>query len=302
MSTAPMSPATWVRHNLFRNRRDAITTVIAAVVVGWVVFQTLRFVFGTARWEVVRANLTLFLVGRYPADEQWRIVAVLIAAAAVAGLVTGVLTKRRRRAAIADDAPLPPLSFARRLGLIGARYWPALVLLLVLLLLARTSTPWVVAGAVIVAAVVGRLVGGALPPKVGIVLYALPVVLPFVALPFLTGPLGWDDWGGMMLTILLATVSMIACFPLGLLLALGRRSTLPALRGLSIGVIEFFRGVPLVALVLMSDVGLGFFFPRDALPGRVVRVTIAFTIFTAAYVAEIVRGGLQSVPRGQTEA
>ena len=105
-----------------------------------------------------------------------------------------------------------------------------------------------------------------------------------------------------MLTLLLASVSMIACFPLGVLLALGRRSTLPALRVVSIGAIEFFRGIPLVVLVLMSDVALGFFFPRDLLPGKVVRVIVAFTIFTAAYVAEIVRGGLQSVPRGQTEA
>ena len=136
----------------------------------------------------------------------------------------------------------------------------------------------------------------------GWAIFALPAVLPLAVLPFLTDPLGWDRWGGMMLTLLLASVSMIACFPLGVLLALGRRSTLPALRVVSIGAIEFFRGIPLVVLVLMSDVALGFFFPRDLLPGKVVRVIVAFTIFTAAYVAEIVRGGLQSVPRGQTEA
>jgi general L-amino acid transport system permease protein len=105
-----------------------------------------------------------------------------------------------------------------------------------------------------------------------------------------------------MLTMFIAVVAMVACFPLGVLLALGRRSSLPALRTLSIGFVEFFRGVPLVVLVLMSTTALGFFFPQDLLPGRIVRVTVAFTIFTAAYVAEIVRGGLQSVPRGQTEA
>jgi general L-amino acid transport system permease protein len=146
------------------------------------------------------------------------------------------------------------------------------------------------------------VVGAAIPGRLGLALYVLPVVLPFLCLPFLTGPLGWDQWGGAMLTLLLASVSMVACFPLGVLLALGRRSTLPAVKAISIAVIEFFRGVPLVVLVLMSDVALGFFFPRDVLPGKVVRVMVAFTIFTAAYVAEIVRGGLQSVPRGQTEA
>jgi len=216
--------------------------------------------------------------------------------------VTGALTTRRRAAAIADGAPLPPLPLDRRLRNIASRYWPAFGLLLVLLLLARTATPWLVAVATIAAAIAGRLAGAALPPKVGPVVYLLPPVLPFVVLPFLTGPLGWDAWGGMMLTLLLASVSMLACFPLGVLLALGRRSTLPAIRAVSIAVIEFFRGIPLVVLVLMSDVALGFFFPRDVLPGKVVRVIVAFTIFTAAYVAEIVRGGLQSVPRGQTEA
>lgn len=105
-----------------------------------------------------------------------------------------------------------------------------------------------------------------------------------------------------MLTLLIAAVSMLACFPLGLLLALGRRSNLPAVLVLSVGFIEFFRGVPLVVLVLMSSQALGFFFPQSLLPGKVVRAIVVFTIFTAAYVAEIVRGGLQSVPRGQAEA
>lgn len=297
-----MTAVAWARRNLFRTARDSATTVVAALVVGWAVYKAVRFVVSTGRWEVVRTNLSLFLVGRYPADDLWRVVAVAIVAAFVAGLVTGVLTRRRRAAAAADGTPLPPLPLDRRLRLIVARYWPALALLVVLLLLARTVTPWFVAAGIIAAATVGRLAGAVLPPRIAPLVYVLPPLVPFIVLPFLTDPLGWDDWGGMMLTFLLASVSMVACFPLGVLLALGRRSTLPALRVVSVGVIEFFRGIPLVVLVLMSDVALGFFFPRDVLPGKVVRVIIAFTIFTAAYVAEIVRGGLQSVPRGQTEA
>ena len=297
-----MTAVTWARQSLFRNRTDTVITVAAGLLAGWALVKGIRFVVATGRWEVVRTNLTLFMVGRYPTDELWRVVAVAVTAAAVAGLVTGVLTTRRRVAAAADGVPLPPLPFTRRLRNIASRYWPALALLLVLLLLARTATPWAVAGATIAAAVAGRLVGAALPPRVGLAVYVLPPILPFVMLPFLTAPLGWDAWGGMMLTLLLASVSMVACFPLGVLLALGRRSSLPAIRAVAIGVIEFFRGIPLVVLVLMSDVALGFFFPRDLLPGKVTRVIVAFTIFTAAYVAEIVRGGLQSVPRGQTEA
>jgi general L-amino acid transport system permease protein len=297
-----MTAVTWARRSLFRNAQDSAVTVVAGVVVGWAAYRAIRFVVATGRWEIVRTNLTLFMVGRYPPGDLWRVVAVAVAVAATAGLVTGVLTTRRRLAAIADGTPLPPLPFERRVRNILSRYWPALALLLVLLVLARTATPWAVAGGTILAAVAGRLIGGALPARVGPVVYVIPPVLPFVALPFLTAPLGWDAWGGMMLTLLLASVSMIACFPLGVLLALGRRSTLPAIRAVAVAVIEFFRGIPLVVLVLMSDVALGFFFPRDVLPGKVVRVIVAFTIFTAAYVAEIVRGGLQSVPRGQTEA
>jgi len=121
---------------------------------------------------------------------------------------------------------------------------------------------------------------------------------------FLARPIGWDDWGGMMLNLFLALAGIALCFPLGVLLALGRRSKLPLIRAVSVGYIELFRGVPLFVLLLMSAITLGFFLPTwvDNPPGLVVRAIIVFTLFTAAYVAEIVRGGLQSLPRGQTEA
>ena len=93
------------------------------------------------------------------------------------------------------------------------------------------------------------------------------------------------------------------CFPLGILLALGRRSKLPVIKGLSVLYIEVIRGVPLYVLLLLSYVALGLFWPAgSANPGLITRAIVVFTIFTAAYVAEIVRGGLQSLPKGQTEA
>jgi general L-amino acid transport system permease protein len=296
------SAAAWARGHLFRDRRDTAITVAAGIVVAWVVYRAVRFVAVTGRWQVVRANLSLFLVGRYPRADLWRVVVAVLVVGAVAGLVTGVVARRRHLAAVADGITLPRRPTGDRVLAAVVRYWPALALLAVLLGLATTVRPWLFAAGLLAAIVAGRLAGGALPARLGVAVLALPVLLPFVLLPWLTSPLGWDDWGGMMLTVLLAAVSMLACFPLGVLLALARRSTLPAVRLVAIGVIEFFRGVPLVVLVLMSDVALGFFFPQDLLPGKVVRVMVAFTIFTAAYVAEIVRGGLQSVPRGQIEA
>jgi general L-amino acid transport system permease protein len=105
-----------------------------------------------------------------------------------------------------------------------------------------------------------------------------------------------------MLNIFLTIAGIAFAFPLGLLLALGRRSSLPVLRSFSIGYIELIRGVPLITLLLMAAFALGFFLPRDLRPGAVTRVLIVITLFEAAYIAEVVRGGLQSVPRGQSEA
>ena len=118
----------------------------------------------------------------------------------------------------------------------------------------------------------------------------------------LTRPVGWDEWGGLMLNLFLAVISLALCFPLGVLLALGRRSKLPLVRWMSVVYIELFRGVPLYVLLLMAGIALGFFVPQSITPGFVARAIIVFTLFTAAYVAEIVRGGLQSLPSGQAEA
>jgi general L-amino acid transport system permease protein len=117
------------------------------------------------------------------------------------------------------------------------------------------------------------------------------------------GGVGWDRWGGLMLTLFLAVGGITASFPIGVLLALGRRSTLPVVRIFSIAYIELIRGVPLLTLLFMGSFVVGFLYPVSAeKPSLVTRALIAIIAFTSAYVAEIVRGGLQSVPRGQVEA
>jgi general L-amino acid transport system permease protein len=97
-------------------------------------------------------------------------------------------------------------------------------------------------------------------------------------------------------------VSIILCFPLGVLLALGRRSGLPLVRWMCTVYIEIIRGAPLFVLLLLANVALGFFVPSNLAPSTATRAIVIFTLFTAAYMAEIVRGGLQSVQRGQIEA
>lgn len=112
----------------------------------------------------------------------------------------------------------------------------------------------------------------------------------------------WGEWGGLQLNIVVASAAIILAFPVGLLLALARRSSLPVLRYVATVYIELIRGVPLISLLLMGQFFIGFFVNSDTPLSNVTRATTAITMFSAAYIAEIVRGGLQAVDKGQTEA
>ena len=117
------------------------------------------------------------------------------------------------------------------------------------------------------------------------------------------GGFGWDDWGGLHLTLFVTVIGISTGLPVGILLALGRQSDLPVIKSASVIFIEFVRGVPLISLLMFSWLMLPLLFPIDLdIPGPLTRVMIVITAFSAAYIAEIVRGGLQAVPRGQVEA
>ena len=109
-------------------------------------------------------------------------------------------------------------------------------------------------------------------------------------------------WGGLSLTFIVSFFCLIFCFPLGMVLALGRRSSLPIVKYISIGYIEFWRGVPLITVLFMSSVMFPMFLPEDFFMDKLVRVIIAITLFEAAYCAEVIRGGLQALQRGQYDA
>ncbi|MBF2735178.1 MAG: amino acid ABC transporter permease [Betaproteobacteria bacterium AqS2] len=134
------------------------------------------------------------------------------------------------------------------------------------------------------------------------------VVYPFVAYALLNGAwLGLPeaktaDWGGLTLTLVLASLGIIAAFPLGVCLALARRSRMPVVKGYAVLWIEMFRGMPLITLLFIASVMLPYFFPIGTEIDKVVRAIIAITIFQSAYTAEAIRGGLSAVPRGQYEA
>jgi general L-amino acid transport system permease protein len=108
-------------------------------------------------------------------------------------------------------------------------------------------------------------------------------------------------WGGIFLSLLIATVGIVFSLPAGVLLALGRRSRLPAVRFVSILFIEFVRGVPFLTVLFMANTMLPLFVPENWTPDRLLRPIVGFVLFSAAYMAEEIRGGLQAIPKGQTE-
>jgi general L-amino acid transport system permease protein len=133
----------------------------------------------------------------------------------------------------------------------------------------------------------------------------------FIAIPLLLHGIGEGNvlpivettlWGGLMVTLILAVGGILLSFPLGVLLALGRRSSLPVIKAFCIVFIEGIRGVPLITILFMSSIILALFLPPELRIDRLVRALIGMTIFSAAYTAENVRGGLQAVPDGQIEA
>ncbi|MEJ5991324.1 amino acid ABC transporter permease [Ramlibacter sp. PS3R-8] len=111
-----------------------------------------------------------------------------------------------------------------------------------------------------------------------------------------------DRWGGLPLTILLSTLSIALAFPLALLVALGRRSNLPAIRALCTIYVELVRGVPLISVLFMASFMFPLFLPQGMTIDVLIRVLVGITLFAAAYLAEVIRGGLQAVPKGQVEA
>ncbi len=140
--------------------------------------------------------------------------------------------------------------------------------------------------------------------------FLIPLFLafPFICAAFLDGRLfglehvSTDHWGGFSLNIFLAAASIILAFPISILWALGRRSDMPFVRSISIVLIEFFRGVPVLALFFMGAVMLPLFFPEGTNVDKLIRVWIVLVLFMSGYMAEVFRGGLQAIPDGQYEA
>ncbi|OGO31713.1 MAG: amino acid ABC transporter permease [Chloroflexi bacterium RBG_16_54_18] len=275
--------------NLFSTWYNSILTIISLSLVFFAVRGMLSWLINEAQWEVIQVNFRLLMVGQYPVDLIWRVWLCLHLLAAVIGLSWGVWVRGRWiQLFLLVSIPLS-LSFLP--GIDQSARWHLLSLSVIVL------------GGYFLGRVGGRPLG-----RLVVNLWVLYFILVILVIRGFTLSEGWfrivpsNLWGGLLLTFLLTVTGIVFSFPLGILLALGRRSRLPAVRGICITYIEVIRGVPLVTILFMAQVMLPFFLSTGTPPDRVLRAIAGITLFSAAYLAENVRGGLQAVPQGQYEA
>ena len=276
----------WLKENLFNTWYNALFTLLAIVFL-YVAFKgLLTWAFTEANWGVIPANLQIFLVGAYPREEIWRVWVVIYTLGFLLGLSAGIWGGLALRLALVIGGIGGGVglilaffsdTFFNRFGLLGG-----VALLAAALFLGRGRKglrPWVLGGWLV-----------SFP-------WTMIWLHGFAGLPTVFT----SNWGGLLLTLILAAVGIVVSFPLGVLLALGRRSNLPTIKWVSTAYIETVRGVPLVTILFMAQIMVPIFLP-DFRIDKILRAMLGITLFSAAYMAENVRGGLQAIPKGQHEA
>ena len=275
--------ARWLKENLFNTWYNALLTCLALVFLFFAFKGFLTWAFTEANWHVIPANFRLFMVGAYPQEQIWRVWNAIYILSVLIGLSAGLWGGLVLRFALVFSGvcfigALLPLEFE-----VSTRGWclGALAMIAVSFFLGRGRTglrPWILGGWILSF------------PAIMVVLHG------FGENSVLT-----SNWGGLLLTLILAIVGIVVSFPLGVFLALCRQSNLPAIRWVSTTYIETVRGVPLITILFMGNVLIPIFMPGLDI-NQVLRMMICLTFFSAAYMAENVRGGLQGIPRGQHEA
>ena len=289
----------WMRANLFNSWLNSIITLVMLALIVRLLAGLLDWALDSQGWPAIIANLKLFWVGQYPSDAVWRVEVSVWIVALLLGLSAGIM------GGIA-------LGLAAAFGGLMAVLTVLSLLLPASPSLASNPLPTFVfmAGTVVLVGV-GYVLGSRFPKQLRWPTnIAWLLSFPFIMLVLVhgvqdTGPLrtiGTNLWGGLLVTMSLTVIGIVASFPLGVLLALGRRSNLPVVKLFSTFYIEVVRGVPLITVFFMAQLMLPLFLPANVRVDNLVRAMVAVVLFSAAYLAENVRGGLQSIPRGQMEA
>ena len=290
----------WLHANLFSTWYNAAMTVVSLLVVVWFLWFGLTWVFGEAEWRVIGTLGGQFIIGQYNTAQAcpgqdcfWRPQVGLLLATLVLGMAWGVAgggTAKRVAltvAVVAAALSLIPYSF-ERMGMDVRILLVANIPAVFLGLAITRYTPWREIRHVAI---------------VGVISFLLTIFLlrGFEGIPGLQ-PVSVIHWGGLMLNILLAVAGIVLSLPIGIALALGRRSQLPVVKLLCVVFIEIFRGVPLITLLFMSQVLVPLAFPEDFPQNSLFRAAVVITLFSSAYMAENIRGGLQALHPGQAEA
>ncbi len=280
----------WLKLNLFSDTFNSVLSIATLLFIAFVVYQLARFVLVSADWAVIDTNRRLLAIGRFPQEEEWRVWPPVWALGALIGLSLGLWSRITR-----SGLALIILTLAFMFGLFfeganGLRMAAAIAL-----------------GAV------GYLATqyAGLSPQLEARAQRIVIIGWVALLPFTVLMLAVADgvrttlWGGLLLNVMLATVGISAGFPIGVMLALGRTSSFPVIRIPATIYIEIVRAGPLIAWLFLARFVLPDFMPSvmglDELD-IVIRAMVVLAGFTGAYIAEIIRGGLQGLDRGQVEA
>ncbi|MEK4149522.1 MULTISPECIES: amino acid ABC transporter permease [Robertmurraya] len=282
-SSSQIGSLQWLKKNLFSSWSNVLLTIISAVVTGYILFNTFQFIF-TADWSVIAVNFRLLMIGQFPVAEIWRVWTILGVLTVLLGLSWGLWKGSMAHVAVS----------------IGA-----IMLIMVAMPFIQMSTRLILGGNIVLL-LLTFFIGTKLPklkiPVIAVWLLYIPLTI-FILNGFgVLAPVSSNIWGGFLLTLLIASVAIVISFPIGLLLALGRRSSLPVIKYFCVIYIEFIRGIPLITVLFIGQLMIPLFLGSGVEISNVLRAMIGMTLFSAAYLAENIRGGLQSLPRGQYEA
>ncbi|MGF6255926.1 amino acid ABC transporter permease [Ensifer sp. ZNC0028] len=252
----------WLRENLFATPKDTVLTIISLLLLAWLVPPAIQWLFVDAAWTGGGRGVCATVAQGGSQPEGW------------SGACWAFV-----------NAKIDQFAYGRYP--LDERWRPTLVGVLFVLFLVPMAMPKV--------------------PYKGINAILLFAVLPIIAFIMLPG--GWFGltyvetplWGGLMVTLILSYVGITVSLPLGILLALGRRSHMPVIKMLCTAFIELVRGIPLIAVLFMASVMLPLFLPQGVTFDKLLRALIGVSLFASAYMAEVVRGGLQAIPKGQYE-
>ena len=290
----------WMHANLFSSRLNSALTVVSGVLLLVILWYGSRWIFGTADWTVVKTVGGLFLIGSYNTELAcpgqncfWRPQGSLLMVTALLGMIWGIMGGGvARRIAILTAVVAALFAFLpyslERMG------WDVRILLLANV--PATAIGWALARYTPLGQAKWAVVWG-----VAAFLITLVLLRGVPNVPGLQ-PVSVVYWGGLTLNLLLAVGGISLSLPIGIALALGRRSNLPVVKLLCVAFIEIFRGVPLITLLFMSQTLVPLAFPEDFPQNSLFRAAVVITMFSSAYMAENIRGGLQALHPGQAEA